>query len=75
MPVVLLIPTAQELFPKTRRACWIIAWVLIVLFVGVWLWRLMTPHDAALLFCGHVPAGVDDDIIHLQLPLWFELLP
>ena len=75
VPIVLLIPVAQEVFPKAGRACWFLTCAFIVLFVGVWLWRLMTPHDAGLLFCGHVPTGVDDDIIHLQRPLWFGLLP
>ena len=59
---------------KLKRGIDIAATVLCVLVVAVWIVRLINPADAGLLFGGHAPAGVSDDIIHLESPRWLTIL-
>lgn len=59
---------------KLKRGIDIAVTVLCVLVVAVWIVRLVNPADAGLLLGGHAPAGVPDDIIHLEQPRWFAFL-
>ena len=59
---------------KLKRGIDIAVTVLCVLVVVVWIVRLINPVDAGLLFGGHAPAGVPDDIIHLEPPRWLTIL-
>lgn len=59
---------------KLKRGIDIAVTVLCVLVVAVWIVRLINPADAGLLFGGHAPAGVPDDIIHLEPPRWLTIL-
>lgn len=59
---------------KLKRGIDIAVIVLCVLVVAVWIVRLINPADAGLLFGGHAPAGVPDDIIHLETPRWLTIL-
>ena len=59
---------------KLKRGIDIAVTVLCVLVVAVWIGRLINPADAGLLFGGHAPAGVPNDIIHLEPPRWFTIL-
>lgn len=59
---------------KQKRGIDIVIAVLCVLVVAVWIVRLVNPADAGLLFSGHVPVGVPDDIIHLEQPRWLAFL-
>ena len=55
---------------KLKRGVDIAVTVLCMLVIAVWIVRLINPVDAGLLFGGHAPAGVPDDIIHLEPPRW-----
>lgn len=59
---------------KLKRGIDIVIAVLCVLVIAVWIVRLVNPADAGLLFGGHAPAGVPDDIIHLEQPRWLAFL-
>ena len=59
---------------KVKRGIDIVIAVLCVLVVAVWVVRLVDPADAGLLFGGRAPAGVPDDIIHLETPRWLTYL-
>ena len=59
---------------KLKRGIDIAVPVLCVLVVVVWIVRLVNPADAGLLFGGYAPAGVPDDIIHLEPPRWLTIL-
>ncbi len=59
---------------KLKRGIDIAVTVLCVLVVVVWIVRLINPADAGLLFGGYAPAGVPDDIIHLEPPRWLTIL-
>lgn len=59
---------------KLKRGIDIAVIVLCVLVVAVWIVRLINPADVGLLFGGHAPAGVPDDIIHLETPRWLTIL-
>ena len=59
---------------KVKRGIDIVIAVLCVLVICVWIVRLVNPVDAGLLFGGHAPAGVPDDIIHLEQPRWLAFL-
>ena len=59
---------------KVKRGIDIVIAVLCVLVISVWIVRLVDPADAGLLFGGRVPAGVPDDIIHLETPRWLTYL-
>lgn len=59
---------------KVKRGIDIVIAVLCVLVIAVWIVRLVNPADAGLLFGGHAPAGVPDDIIHLEQPRWLAFL-
>ena len=59
---------------KLKRGIDIAVIVLCVLVVAVWIVRFINPADAGLLFGGHAPAGVPDDIIHLETPRWLTIL-
>ena len=59
---------------KLKRGIDIAVTVLCVLVVVVWIVRLVNPADAGLLFGGYAPAGVPDDIIHLEPPRWLTIL-
>lgn len=59
---------------KLKRGIDITVTVLCVLVIAVWIVRLVNPADAGLLFGGHAPAGVSDDIIHLEQPRWLAFL-
>ena len=59
---------------KLKRGVDIAVTVLCMLVIAVWIVRLINPVDAGLLFGGHAPAGVPDDIIHLEPPRWLTIL-
>lgn len=59
---------------KLKRGIDIVIAILCVLVIAVWIVRLVNPADAGLLFGGHAPAGVPDDIIHLEQPRWLAFL-
>lgn len=59
---------------KVKRDIDIVIVVLCVLVIAVWIVRLVNPVDAGLLFGGRAPAGVPDDIIHLEPPRWLAFL-
>ena len=59
---------------KLKRGIDIAVTMLCVLVVAVWIVRLISPADAGLLFGGYAPAGVPDDIIHLEPPRWLTIL-
>lgn len=59
---------------KVKRGIDIVVATLCVLVIAVWIVRLVNPADAGLLFGGHAPAGLPDDIIHLEQPRWFAFL-
>ncbi len=59
---------------KLKRGIDIMIAVLCGLVISVWIVRLVNPADAGLLFGGHAPTGVPDDIIHLEQPRWFAFL-
>lgn len=59
---------------KVKHGIDIVIAVLCVLVIAVWIVRLVNPADAGLLFGGHAPAGVPDDIIHLEQPRWLAFL-
>lgn len=59
---------------KVKRGIDIVVVTLCVLVIAVWIVRLVNPADAGLLFNGHAPAGVPDDIIHLEQPRWLAFL-
>ena len=59
---------------KLKRGVDIAVTVLCMLVIAVWILRLINPVDAGLLFGGHAPAGVPDDIIHLEPPRWLTIL-
>ena len=59
---------------KVKRGIDIVVVTLCVLVIAVWIVRLVNPADAGLLFYGHAPAGVPDDIIHLEQPRWLAFL-
>lgn len=59
---------------KVKRGIDVVVATLCVLVIAVWIVRLVNPADAGLLFGGHAPAGVPDDIIHLEQPRWLAFL-
>lgn len=59
---------------KVKRGIDIVVATLCVPVIAVWIVRLVNPADAGLLFNGHAPVGVPDDIIHLEQPRWFAFL-
>ena len=59
---------------KLKRGVDIAVTVLCMLVIAVWIVRLINPADAGLLFGGYAPAGVPDDIIHLEPPRWLTIL-
>ena len=51
---------------------WVVPIAFVLAFVRIV--RLVNPADAGLLFGGYAPAGVPDDIIHLEPPRWLTIL-
>lgn len=59
---------------RMRRAIDALLVVFAVLFVVLWLVRLINTADAGLLFNGMVPAGVPKDIVYVSKPVWITIL-
>lgn len=57
-----------------RRVAHAVALVALVGLVAVWVVRLLSPADAALLLGDAVPAGVPTDIVGVSSPVWLEWL-
>lgn len=76
VPIALVLAFVREetTSGKVKRGIDIVIAVLCVLVIAVWIVRLVNPVDAGLLFGGRAPAGVPDDIIHLEQPRWLAFL-
>lgn len=72
VPIAFVLAFVREETTSDKVKCGIdiVIAVLCVLVVAVWVVRLVDPADAGLLFGGRAPAGVPDDIIHLEQPRW-----